>query len=71
MKLAHIIDALRSGATLHHSLVKGPHWELHDKNSIRTVSSRAVQALLRRGVIEPTRDSLLTDDVPSQTWRAS
>jgi hypothetical protein len=71
MKLSQILDALPNGAVLHHSLVKGPHWELHDKNSIRTVNSRTVQALLRRGVIKPTRDSLFPDDVPSQTWRAS
>jgi hypothetical protein len=71
MKLVHILDALRNGAVLHHSLVKGPRWELHvDNGAITTVSTRVVQALLKRGAIVPCGDALFPD-VPSQTWHAS
>jgi hypothetical protein len=71
MKLAHIVDALRRGAVLHLSLVKGPHWELHDNGgAITTVSTTTVQALLKRGAITPAGDSLFPD-IPSQTWRSA
>jgi hypothetical protein len=70
MKLAQIINALRAGAVLHHSLVKGPHWELHAGDIVVTVSTRAVQALLKRGAIVPAGDSLFPN-IPSQTWRSA
>jgi hypothetical protein len=68
MKLDHVLAALRNGATLHLSLAKKPSWELRDDATMVTISSRAVQAAIRRGVIEGAGDSLFSD-VPSQIWR--
>ena len=69
-KLNHVLAAMRSGATLHCSLAKKPSWELHDGMTTITVSTRTVQAAIKRGLIEGTGDCLLSD-VPSQTWRYS
>jgi hypothetical protein len=69
MKLAAILDALRSGAVLHLSLVEKPRWELYDGSAIKTVSSTQAQSLIKRGAIVAAGDSLFPDSVPSQTWR--
>jgi hypothetical protein len=57
MKLASVLDALRSGAHLHLSLAKKPTWCLawdipNDGVTVLPISSRVVFA-----------------EVPSQTWR--
>ncbi len=70
MKLDHILNALRGGATLHCSLAKKPSWELHDGTTVTTVSATTVRAAMKRGVIAGAGDCLF-DDVPSQTWRYS
>jgi hypothetical protein len=68
MKLASVLDALRSGAVLHFSLVERPRWELYETGAITTISSVQVRSLLRRGAIAAAGDTLFAE-VPSQTWR--
>jgi hypothetical protein len=70
MKLASILDALRSGAVLHFGLAERPRWELYETGAITTVSSTQAQSLLKRGAIAAAGDSLFPE-VPSQTWRYS
>jgi hypothetical protein len=67
VKLASILDALRSGAVLHFGLAEGPRWELYEADAITTVSSTQVQSLLRRGAVAAAGDTLFAE-VPSQTW---
>jgi hypothetical protein len=68
MKLAAILDALRSGAVLHFSLAERPRWELYGTGTIRTVSSTQARSLLKRGAIKAAGDTLFAE-IPSQTWR--
>jgi hypothetical protein len=69
VKLASILDALRSGAVLHFSLAGRPRWELYDGTAIKNVRSTQAQSLIKRGAIVAAGDSLFPDSVPSQTWR--
>jgi hypothetical protein len=68
MKLGAILDALRGGATLHFSIVKGPHWWLAAGTTVKPVSSTQVRALIKRGAIVSVGDSLFSN-IPAQTWR--
>jgi N-terminal domain of anti-restriction factor ArdC len=53
------------------TMTNRPYWELHyGGGAITTVSTRTVQALLKRGAIVPG-DSLFPDSIPSQTWRSN
>jgi hypothetical protein len=70
MKLASVLDALRSGAVLHFGLAERPRWELYETGAITTVSSTQARSLLKRGAIKAAGDTLFAE-VPSQTWRYS
>ena len=68
MKLNQVLNALRNGAVLHLSLADKPTWKLNNGVTEITVSSRTVQAALKRKAIVGVGDSLFAD-TPSQTWR--
>jgi hypothetical protein len=68
MKLDQFLAAMRSGATLHLSLAKGRHWELHTDASVIAVGGGTVRAAIKRGAIAGSGDCLFTE-LPSQTWR--
>ena len=68
MKLSDILDKMRDGAAvLRLSLADKPTWKLHSGTDEKTVSSRSVQAAIKRGAIIGADDTLFAD-TPSQTW---
>jgi hypothetical protein len=68
MKLSYVLEALKNGAVLHHSLARKPTWELYNGTTIKTVSSTQMKCLLKREAIVSAGDSLFAE-IPAQTWR--
>jgi hypothetical protein len=67
-RLSYVLNTMRNGAVLHLSLAKKPTWELNNGITAVRVSSRTVQAALKRRAIVGAGDSLFADTL-SQTWR--
>jgi hypothetical protein len=65
--MARVLNTMRNGAGLHLSLAKKSTWELNDGIAAIRVSSRTVQAALKRRAIVGADDSLFAD-TPAQTW---
>ncbi len=61
MKLSDILKALRQGAVLHLTLADKPTWKLNNGVTEVTVSVRTVQAMLKRGAIAGSGDSLFAE----------
>jgi hypothetical protein len=67
--LNHVLTALRNGAVLHLSFVKGQSWELNDSNTSIRINARVARAALKRPDIMGAGDALFAD-IPAQTWRS-
>jgi hypothetical protein len=68
MKLTSVLTEMRAGAVLRLSFDEHPTWELDNGVSVIRVSSRTVQAAIKRQAIVGVGDTLF-GDIPSQTWR--